>query len=98
MQKQSARIKCKNNLFKPASDIMRSVKTTTYDQNNKVRLNSSRNIYICYLPAGRSVWWKTETEVLKNEIEPIYESFASQRKKVGKSRSSYRVYSARYLV
>ena len=45
MQKQSARIKCKNNLFKPASDIMRSVKTTAYDQNNKVRLNSSRNIY-----------------------------------------------------
>ena len=45
MQKQSARMKCKNNLFKPARDIMRSVKTTAYDQNNKVPLNISRNIY-----------------------------------------------------
>ena len=34
MQKQSERIGCKNNLFKPASDIVRSVKTTAYDQNN----------------------------------------------------------------
>ena len=22
-------------------------------------------IYICYLPAGKSVWWKTVTEVVK---------------------------------
>ena len=26
---------------------------------------SLRQINICYLPAGRSVWWKTVTEVLK---------------------------------
>ena len=32
MQKQSARIECENNLLKPASDIVRSVKTTAYDQ------------------------------------------------------------------
>ena len=37
MQKQSAHIKCKNNLFKPASDTVRSVKTTAYDQNNNVQ-------------------------------------------------------------
>ena len=36
MQKQSARIKCKNNLFKSASDMMRLVKTTTYAQNNNI--------------------------------------------------------------
>ena len=32
MQKQSARIECENNLLKPASDIVRSVKTTANDQ------------------------------------------------------------------
>ena len=37
MQKQSARIKCKNNLFKPASDSARSVKTTAYNQNNNIQ-------------------------------------------------------------
>ena len=37
MQKQSARIKCKNNLFKSASDMMRLVKTTTYAQNNNIQ-------------------------------------------------------------
>ena len=37
MQKQSVRIGCKNNLFKPASDIVRSVKTTAYDQNNNIQ-------------------------------------------------------------
>ena len=37
MQKQSARIKCKNNLFKPSSDIVHSVKTIAYDQNNDVQ-------------------------------------------------------------
>ena len=62
MQKQSARIECENNLLKPASDIVRSAKTTAYDQNNniqwyfhifkaqkkfKVQLNSSRNCSVC---------------------------------------------------
>ena len=28
-------------------------------------LTRDRVIYICYLPAGRSVWWKTVTEGLK---------------------------------
>ena len=37
MQKQSARIECENNLLKPASDIVRSVKTTAYDQNNNIQ-------------------------------------------------------------
>ena len=37
MQKQSAHIKCKNNLFKPASDTVRSVKTTAYDQNSNIQ-------------------------------------------------------------
>ena len=37
MQKQSAHIKCKNNLFKPASDTVCSVKTTAYDKNNNVQ-------------------------------------------------------------
>ena len=37
MRKQSERIGCKNNLFKPASDIVHSVKTTAYDQNNNIQ-------------------------------------------------------------
>ena len=37
MQKQSARINCKNNLLKPASDIVCAVKTTAYDQNNNIQ-------------------------------------------------------------
>ena len=37
MQKQSARIKCKNNFFKPARDFVRSVKTIAYDQNNNIK-------------------------------------------------------------
>ena len=37
MQTQSARIKCKNNLFNPASDFVRSVKTTAYDQNSNMQ-------------------------------------------------------------
>ena len=36
MQTQSARIKCKNNLFNPASDFVRSAKTTAYDQNSNM--------------------------------------------------------------
>ena len=37
MQKQSVHIKCKNNLFKPASDIVCLVKTTMYNQNNNMQ-------------------------------------------------------------
>ena len=37
MQKQSARIKCKNNLLKSASDMVCLVKTTTYAQNNIIK-------------------------------------------------------------
>ena len=36
MQKQSARIKCKNDFF-TASDIVRSVKTTANDKNNNIQ-------------------------------------------------------------
>ena len=35
MQKQSARIKCKNNLLKP----VHSVRTTAYDQNSNIQSN-----------------------------------------------------------
>ena len=54
MQKQSARIKCKNNLFK--SKQPRTIKTIIYNdiftslshkKNFKVRLNSSRNCSVC---------------------------------------------------
>ena len=31
MQKQSAHIKCKNNLFKPASNTVRTIKTIMYN-------------------------------------------------------------------
>ena len=38
MQKQSARIECKNIYSSPAGDIVRSVKTTAYDQNSNIQL------------------------------------------------------------
>ena len=31
---EAKRIKCKNNLFKPFSDIVRLIKTTAHDQSN----------------------------------------------------------------
>ena len=37
----------------------------------------SRKIYVCYLPAGRSVYWKSVTEVLK--MLPEAAAFSSPR-------------------